>query len=283
MGALVGLTFGLGAVLVFLGLTTPPPAPRVRRHSRTAELLAQAGIEGVTPRQFVAASVVLGVVGGLGMLALSRAWVVALAFAGIAALAPRALVSMRRRRRSTELRELWPEVVDNLASAVRAGMSLPEAVAGLATRGPETLRPPFLRFAEDYRATGRFDDCLDRLKERLADPVGDSVAESLRVARAVGGGELGTLLRTLSGFLRENARTRGELESRQSWTVNAARLAVAAPWMLLGLLALRPEAVAAYDSAAGAVVLGTGAGVSIVAYRLMLRIARLPEERRVLR
>lgn len=283
MGALVGLTFGLGAVLVFLGLTTPPPAPRVRRHSRTAELLAQAGIEGVTPPQFVAVSVVLGVVGGLGMLAVSRTWVVALAFAGIAALAPRALVAMRRRRRTNELRELWPEVVDNLASAVRAGMSLPEAVAGLATRGPDTLRPPFQRFADDYRATGRFDDCLDRLKERLADPVGDSVAESLRVARAVGGGELGTLLRTLSGFLRENARTRGELESRQSWTVNAARLAVAAPWVLLGLLALRPEAVAAYDSAAGAVVLGAGAAVSVVAYRLMLRIARLPEERRVLR
>lgn len=283
MGALIGLTFGLGLVLVWLGWSTPPPARRTTRHSGTGEFLAQAGIEGVTPAQFFAISGVLGLVGGLSMLAVSRTWLVAVAFAVIASLVPRALVNMRRRRRQNELRELWPEVVDNLASAVRAGMSLPQALAELSVRGPETLRGPFQRFAEDYRATGRFDDCLDRLKDRLADPVGDSVAESLRVARAVGGGELGKLLRTLSGFLRENARTRGELESRQSWTINAARLAVAAPWVMLGLLGLHPEAVAAYDSAAGFVVLGAGGVLSVVAYRLMLRIARLPEERRVLR
>lgn len=283
MGALLGLAFGLGALLIWLGWTTPLPVRRTRRQSRTAELLAQAGIEGVSAVQLVTASVILGVASGLIMLAVSRTWLVAAAFAGLAALAPRAIVRVRRRRRMTEVRELWPEVVDNLASAVRAGMSLPEGVAQLGSRGPETLRPPFQRFAQDYRATGRFDECLDQLKERLADPVGDSVTESLRVARAVGGGELGRLLRTLSTFLRENARTRGELESRQSWTVNAARLAVAAPWILLGVLAMRPGAVAPYDSPAGFVILGSGAALSVIAYRLMLRIARLPEERRVLR
>jgi tight adherence protein B len=65
--------------------------------------------------------------------------------------------------------------------------------------------------------------------------------------------------------------------------VNAARLAVAAPWLVLALLATRPEAVMAYNSAVGAGVLGTGAGLSLLAYRLMLRIGRLPEEERVLR
>ena len=44
--------------------------------------------------------------------------------------------------------------------------------------------------------------------------------EGLRIAREVGGGELGRLPRSLSGYLREDARTRSELESRQSWTVN---------------------------------------------------------------
>ena len=67
------------------------------------------------------------------------------------------------------------------------------------------------------------------LKAQLADPVGDRVVEGLRVAREVGGGELGRLLRNLSGYLRDEARTRSEMESRQAWTVNGARLAVAAP------------------------------------------------------
>ena len=88
---------------------------------------------------------------------------------------------------------------------------------------------------------------LDRLKERLSDPVGDRLVESLRIAREVGGTDLGHLLRTLSGFLREDARTRAELETRQSWTVNAARLAVAAPWAVLAMLSTNPESVAAYS------------------------------------
>ncbi len=103
------------------------------------------------------------------------------------------------------------------------------------------------------------------------------------MAREVGGSDLGRLLRTLSSFLREDARTRAELETRQGWTVNAARLALAAPWLMLGLLALRPEAVRAYNSASGALVLLVGGALSLVAYRIMLRIARLPSEQRVLR
>ena len=40
----------------------------------------------------------------------------------------------------------------------------------LTTRGPEEFRPAFAHFAENYRATGRFQECLDRLKERLTIP-----------------------------------------------------------------------------------------------------------------
>ena len=77
------------------------------------------------------------------------------------------------------------EVVDNLASGVRAGLSLPEALTQVGLRGPDELRRPFIRFGEDYRATGRFYECLDRLKAGLADPVGDRIVESLRMAREV--------------------------------------------------------------------------------------------------
>jgi tight adherence protein B len=162
-------------------------------------------------------------------------------------------------------------------------LSLPEALSALGSRGPELLRTPFERFAGDFRATGNFNDSLDRLKNSLADPVGDRVIEALRMAREVGGSDLGRLLRTLSTFLREDARVRAELETRQSWTVNAARLALAAPWVVLLLLSVRPEAVVAYRTAAGAMVLVIGAGTSAIAYRVMLRVAQLPEEARVLR
>jgi tight adherence protein B len=212
----------------------------------------------------------------------SRTVTVSLVFGLMAGYLPFAMLVGRARRRQRELAEVWPEAVDNLSSAVRAGMSLPDALTQLGHRGPEPLREPFLAFGADYQVTGRFGESLDRLKQRLADPVGDRVVEGLRIAREVGGGELGGLLRNLSGFLREDARTRSELESRQAWTVNGARLAVAAPWLVLLMLCFQREVIARYASPAGVVVLAGGAALCLVAYRLMVRIGRLPTERRVL-
>ena len=284
MGALLGLLFGLGCLLVWRARSAPPPTSADSGWSqRTRELLSQAGIEGVSPAQLVVASAGLGLVVAVLVLGTSRVPIIAFAFGLFAGLLPLSLVRRRRLRRVAELRELWPEAVDNLASGVRAGLSLPEALGQLALRGPEPLRPAFGRFRADYRAGGRFGEALDHLKADLADPVGDRVIEALRMAREVGGTDLGRLLRTLSGFLREDARTRAELETRQGWTVNAARLALAAPWAVLLLLSTRPTAVAAYNRPAGAVILVGGGGVSLLAYRLMVRIARLPTEQRVLR
>ena len=113
--------------------------------------------------------------------------------------------------------------------------------------------------------------------------MGDRLVESLRIAREVGGSDLGRVLRTLSSFLREDARTRAELETRQGWTVNAARLAAAAPWVVLAMMSIQQESLRAYSSAAGVAILALGGGVCLVAYRLMVRIGRLPEEERVLR
>ncbi len=284
MGALVGLLFGLGCLLIWRS-GTRAPARRERRvpPDRLRELIVQAGIEGVTPRQLLGASGALGAVLFVLVLGTSQVPVIAALFGCFAALLPLLLVRRRRAQRSVELREVWPEAVDNLASGVRAGLSLPEALTQLGARGPEQLRSPFRRFGEDYRATGRFAESLDTLKDNLADPVGDRVVESLRMAREVGGSDLARLLRTLSVFLREDARTRAELETRQGWTVNAARLALCAPWLLLLLLSTRPSAVAAYNTATGAAVLLIGGAVSLLAYRVMIRIARLPTERRVLR
>lgn len=286
MGVLVGLGFGCGLLLIIVSGTTTERVAAHRRTLRddTAELLADAGVEQVTPQQLALVSVGVGFVVGLLLLAVTQVPAIAIAFGAAALLAPRGVLRSRARSRRGQLRELWPDVVDNLSSAVRAGLSLPEALSHLAVRGPETLRPAFRRFGEDYRATGTFGPCLDRLESALADPTADRVCETLRMAREVGGSDVGTVLRTLSTFLREDARTRAELETRQGWTVNAARLALASPWVVLVLLAGASSAVTtAYNRPAGALVLAVGAAASVIAYRVMVLVGRLPEERRVLR
>jgi tight adherence protein B len=285
MGALLGLIAGLGLLLIW---RSGPRAP-VRRsratggwRERRRDMLRQAGVEGVGPGQLAGAQVLCAALGFVLVAAITRTIAVAACFGIFGLLLPTLVVRRMRRRRQGTLRELWPEAIDNLASAVRAGMSLPEGLSALAVRGPADLRAAFGRFAVAYRATGRFGECLDALKDDLADPVGDRVCETMRVAREVGGSDLGTVLRTLSELLRADARTRAELETRQGWVINGARLAVAAPWVVLLLLGTQSQTLRAYDSPGGTLLLGIGAAVCVVAYRIMLRIGRLPEEARVL-
>jgi len=112
--------------------------------------------------------------------------------------------------------------------------------------------------------------------------VADRIVEALLAARDVGGSDLGRMLRTLSDFVRQDLRFRGEAEARRSWTVNGARLAIAAPWLVLLLLSTRPEAAVAYQTSAGMFVLVACAGACVLAYYLMTRIGRLPDEVRVM-
>ncbi len=282
MTALLGLGLGMGLLLVasvFLwpGVTMPRQSALGRRWR---ERLAQAGLGRVSPGMVGALSVVMGV--GVASVTFALVPVAVLAVAtGCAALAlPSVLVSIRARAHRRATRVAWPDVVDHLVSAVRAGLALPDAVATLADSGPALTRAAFVQFAADYRVTGNFGGCLDDLKQRLADPVADRILETLRMSRDVGGGELTTILRNLGAYLREEAAIRSEIEARQSWVMNAAKLGVAAPWIVLVLLASRPEAAVAYATPAGTVLIVVGLAVSVVAYRIMLGIGRLPEERR---
>jgi tight adherence protein B len=282
-GALLGLLLGLGLLLIWRsGPRVPQRSTATKRPGRTQQLLGAAGLTGINAAQLIALQVGLGLVVLVVVLLTTGTVTVSLAFGLFGFAVPYAQVRRLAAKRQADLREVWPEVVDNLSSAVRAGMSLPEALSALGSRGPEVLRPPFARFAADYRSSGRFSAGLDRLKDDLADPVGDRIVETLRVAREVGGTDLGRVLRTLSTFLREDARARAELETRQGWVVQAARLAVAAPWVVLLLLATQSTTLDAYDSALGSALLLGGGAVCFVAYRLMLRIGRLPQDVRVL-
>ncbi|MCQ1999240.1 type II secretion system F family protein [Arthrobacter zhaoxinii] len=285
MSAAVGLVLGMGLLLLWQSCWSTPARPRSRRR-RTGyldDLLRQAGIERVKAPGLLVSCAVTGSCVMLLLFILTLSLPIAACFGLFGSAVPYALVRFQARRRRASLAELWPDVVDHLRSAIRAGLSLPEALIQLAGNGPEELRGYFRSFAADYRAGGNFEDSLTRLKDNLADPVADRIIEALRITRQVGGTDLGRLLGTLAGFLRENARTRSELLARQSWTVNAARLAVGAPWAVLLLLAARPETAAAYNSAAGATVLVAGIGISVLCYRLMMRIGALPEDVRVLR
>ncbi|WP_010525880.1 type II secretion system F family protein [Nesterenkonia sp. F] len=284
MSLLLGLALGAGLLLIWWSCwpRRRPEAARRQRLGRLDQLLAEAGHQRVGVSGAVTAMVSSAVIVFLIVLVITRAVPVALCFALFASAVPIVVLRWQARKRQAVLREIWPDAVDHLRSAVRAGMSLPEALIQLSTSGPVPLREPFAEFARDYRSGQNLGTALVGLKDRLADPVGDRIVIALTITREVGGSDLGRLLSTLGEFLREDARTRSELEARQSWTVNAAKLAVAAPWIVVLLLSTQAEAADAYRGLEGMAVLAGGLVVSVVCYQLMLRIGALPKEGRVL-
>lgn len=283
MSVLLGATFGVGVLLIASNWLWPRRAdatPRAGRRSTIADELALAGIPGVPVGAVVVVAAVLGIVAAALAQAIFAVPVLTAVAGLLGALLVAFVIRARANRRRAVNRTIWPDVVDHLVASVRAGMSLPDSIGALAELGPAATRPAFAGFDDEFRRTGDFGSAVDSLKSRLADPVSDRILETLRMAREVGGTDVTAVLRGLSTHLREDATLRAEVVARQSWIRNAARLGVAAPWLLLLVLASRPETLEAYDSAAGAALILVGVGVTIVAYRLMLGLGRLPEERR---
>lgn len=282
------MTFFLGAVLaagVLLCLSPWMWPPRARSaptsgRGRLARLTEEAGVAGLASRTLVSMIVAAGLIAASVVWLLTGLAVLAALAGAAGALAPVMFLRGRRLRLRRLRRQLWPDVCDLLIASIRVGLSLPDAVASLAESAPTMLRPAFVVFARDLQASGRFETSLDRLKTALADPIGDRIAETLRMARQVGGTELIGVLRALSASVRADAALRGEVEARQSWIRGAAVLGAVAPWVILGLLVLRPEGASAYGTPEGMLVICGGAAVSVIAFHIMVRIGRLPEPRR---
>ena len=283
MTLLMGAVLAAGLLLCASPWLWPPRERAVESKTRTGaltRLLEEAGLGGVRSRTLVIVMLAVAAIAASLVWLLTGLAALAVLAAVAAAAAPVTYLRGRRLRLRKARRQLWPDVCDLLIAAIRVGLSLPDAVAGLAESAPHAVRPAFAVFARDLRATGRFETSLDRLKATLADPIADRIIETLRMARQVGGTDLTGVLRALSSSVRADAALRGEVESRQSWIHGAAVLGAVAPWVILGLLVMRPEGAEAYGTPEGMLVIITGAAVSVVAFRIMIRVGRLPEPKR---
>ena len=167
----VGLLLGAGVLLVFSPVLWPATSSRPPRNGGLGAALvanlAHAGLARVSVATVVVVSLLVSAAALAITFALLPITPIALAAALVGLLLPSVVISLRAASRRRASRLVWPDVVDQLVSAVRAGQSLPDSVASLATSGPLATREPFEAFADDYRATGNFGMCVTELKLSL--------------------------------------------------------------------------------------------------------------------
>lgn len=190
------------------------------------------------------------------------------------------VIGLRQRRIESGYRthlarsQAWPDAIDFLISSIRAGMSIGSALIALEDQGPQILKPILLPARQALENGSSVVDALRLIRARAEDSVADRICLVLQISQEVGGSDLGSILRSLANYVRSESRTRSELISRQSWTVNAAKLAAVAPWLIVLLLSIRAHD--AYATATGSTLLLFGSLATSLGYGWMRRAARLP-------
>ena len=280
---LLSLALAGGVYLTFDGLVRP----RERllgplRLQAAREFLIRAGLHDVTARDFCFFSIASG---GLSALVaqLFLGWgAVSGLIGGLGLLAPYAYYVRRHDRRRSAIQDALVEAIEQLRDAIRTGLSVQDALGGLARTGPEALRAEFASLSRDARLLG-FDSALAAMRDRLADPVFDMVACALAINDRLGGRLVSQVLDRLAEATRAQLRIEHEVRALQGRTVLSARIVAAAPLIaLVGLRASSPRYLAIFDSLSGQMVLlGCAASIAL-GYAAMLYLTRLPGQRRVL-
>ena len=280
---LLSLALACGVYLTFDGLVRPRERlfGPLRLHT-AREFLIRAGLHDVTARDFCLFSIAAGGVSAL-VAQLFLGWgAVSGLIGGLGLLAPYAYYVRRHDRRRSAIQDALVEAIEQLRDAIRTGLSVQDALGGLARTGPEALRAEFASLSRDARLLG-FDSALAAMRDRLADPVFDVVACSLAINDRLGGRLVSQVLDRLAEATRAQLRIEHEVRALQGRTVLSARIVAAAPLMaLVGLRASNPRYLAIFDSLWGQMVLlGCAASIAL-GYAAMLYLTRLPGQRRVL-
>ena len=250
--------------------------------NKIENLLIQAGYQNIQPTQFV-----LLLLGGLATAIVILAVITKSLLISIAVcvcVGAQLLESFQSRvaAENQKANTQWPKYLDSIHSATWAGATLEQALLDSISSAPAKHSWALLEFEKDHNCGIAFSDSLDNLKARLANPIADRFIEITRLASASGGRGYLNALRAQSLQLRLENSTWSEINVKQNWVLGTAKLAVLAPWLILVLLSLRPETAIAFQSESGVAVLALGTFASLLAFRLIKTLGRLPPRQRTL-
>ena len=172
--------------------------------------MTQADLEWSVGR-VTALMLLCGAVGGFLLLRILPAWG---AFAGAIAIAflPYGYILRAREKRFRAFREPFPDVLDSMARALRAGYALPAAVDIVAAESPEPIATELKKTAAEANLGMGWDRALENLARRV--PVLEvNVFISAVVLHSRTGGKLGEVLLGVAENMREAISLQGEVRA----------------------------------------------------------------------
>ena len=126
--------------------------------------------------------------------------------------APRLYLSYRKRRRLSLFLEQLVDTVNLLASSLRAGHSLPQAMEMVAETGLPPISEEFSRVMHELDVGSPIDDALEKMVRRIRSEDMEIIATAAIIHHHAGG-NLAQTLETISETIRDRIRVRGEISA----------------------------------------------------------------------
>jgi len=193
-------------------------------------------------------------------------------FAG--ALVPWVLLQRRQRVRVRQFEQQLPDALDLLTNSLKAGYSLQAAMEFVGRESTAPLSSEFLRFYDEQRLGVDVRTALLALQERVGTDDVRMFVTSLLLQRETGG-NLAELLGSISGLIRQRLEMRGQLQTLIAEPKMSAQLLSALPLVLFVVVnVINPDYMRPMlTSGTGRALLGLSAGLIVIGYTVMSRIA----------
>ena len=240
--------------------------------SKLQDFLAQAGMR-TKPAKILLLTAVLGLGGYLVAGYFLRKPYLSLSLGLVVATIPLLVVAMKRRRRLHKFEERFPEALDLLGRAVRAGHAFTTGLEMIAKECAEPLAGEFRTAFEEQNFGLPLRDALLNLSERV--PVIDVrfFVTALLIQKETGG-NLAEILDGLSRVIRDRFRIYREIQVRTAQGRLTAAILIALPiFMAITISIINPNYMKVlFEDPKGPLVLGIAGGLQTTGSVILWKI-----------
>jgi tight adherence protein B len=240
--------------------------------TRLQDFLTQAGMT-IKPAKFVMVNAVLGIGSYLCASYFLSRFYYSIPIAIVVALIPIVVVAFKRSRRLHKFEEHFPEALDLLGRAVRAGHAFTTGLEMISKECPEPLAGEFRTSFEEQNFGLPLRDALLNLTERV--PIIDVrfFVTALLIQKETGG-NLAEILDGLSRVIRDRFRIYREVRVRTAQGRLTAGILIALPIFMMGILSvLNPHYIGVlFTDPKGPIVLITALVMQVIGSAILWKI-----------
>ena len=225
---------------------------------------------GAWVRAWISVCVITGLVVTVAMSSILAGLICALAVAAIPWLVIRRIAERRR----VQIEDQLADAMVSFSSAVRSGLSLPQALEILSQQCPRPIQQEFRQIFGEYRMGKTLEVCLREARERLRSQNFALFAAALEASRT-SGGRLNETVERIAVSVRELQRLERKLQAETAQARKSALYRACAPPFILAVyyFFFDPlQTTRLFTEPAGLMMLGMAALLNVSAYLMARRI-----------